>query len=544
MAVLPLVLASAALSPLAGCGSAPAAGDAIAQADAAIDADAILAHVRYLASDALEGRAPGTRGDELARAYIQQQFDECGLRPAGDGGSWMQEVPFAGITTTVERTLELHSERENFALQAPDDFTAVAGNPEPAAEWRDAEVVFVGYGIEAPEQHWDDFKDVDVTGKVLLVMNNDPEQDPDLFAGRTRLYYGRWSYKYEEAARRGAAGVIIIHTEHSAGYGFHVVQANHGRENFWLPFRPGLPTLPIRSWCTEDAARRICAAGGRDLDALRAAAEKREFAPVPLRVSASLAVRNRVREVRSANVLGVLPGSDPAHAGEFAIVTAHFDHLGRGRPLRGDDIYNGAVDNASGVAGMLVLARACCALRNGLPRSVLFAAVTGEESGLLGSEWLAGHLPCARKDAVADFNIDGLNVWGMTRDVEFIGYGKSSLTQLAIRVAQQQGRRVEPDSEPDRGYFYRSDHFNFARQGIPAMYLKAGNDFVDRPDDRRRMKASYILTHYHQPNDELAPWWNLGGAVADLQLLLRCLVATAEGPPPTWTPGDEFALLR
>jgi hypothetical protein len=242
-----VALVPAALAPLSGCGSAPAAGDAIAPANAGIDAESILAHVRYLASDALEGRAPGTRGDELARAYIQQQFDECGLKPAGDGGSWMQEVPFVGIRTAVERTLELHSEREDFALQAPDDFTAVAGNAEPAAEWRDAEVVFVGYGIQASEQRWNDFKDVDVTGKVLLVMNNHPEQDPDLFAGTTRLYYGRWSYKYEEAARRGAAGVIVIHTEPSAGYGFNVVQANHGREAFWLPFRPGLPTLPIRS---------------------------------------------------------------------------------------------------------------------------------------------------------------------------------------------------------------------------------------------------------------------------------------------------------
>ncbi|HEX5050986.1 MAG TPA: M28 family peptidase [Planctomycetota bacterium] len=510
-----------------------------------ITKDVLAAHVRFLSSDLLEGRGVGTRGDALSREYLATQMESYGLRPGAADGGWQQPVPILGITSIVTQTLSAKSSAGTLSLQAPDDFTAVAGSPEPTAAWRSAELVFVGYGITAPEQHWDDFGDADVRGKVLLVMNNDPSDDPARFAGKTRLYYGRWSYKYEEAARRGAIGAIVIHTNESAGYPFQVIQANHGRENFWLPFQKGVPTLGIRAWCTEEAARNICALGGHNLDELREKAEKGGQAPVPLGVTLDLAIENPMREIESGNVLGVLPGSDERLHSEYVVVSAHFDHLGIGKPRRDDNIYNGAVDNASGCAALLALARACSLLDKAPRRSILFLAVTAEESGLLGSQYFAENPTVPRKQLVANYNVDGLDVWGKTNDLEFIGFGKNSLTQLAQAVAAARGRRIEPDSNPDLGLFYRSDHFNFARIGVPAAYFKAGQDFLDRPEDRRRMKNSYTTVHYHQPTDEMAKWWNFDGAVADVQLLLECLVRTANADEaPTWTPGDEFEKLR
>jgi hypothetical protein len=487
----------------------------------------------------------GTRGDALARHYLATQLQAAGIAPGMPDGSWMQPVPILGITSSVSATLSAKSGAGTSEFQAPEDFTAVAGSPAATAAWEAAELVFVGYGITAPEQQWDDFGDVDVRGKVLLVMNDDPADDPQRFAGPARLYYGRWSYKFEEAARRGALGAMIIHTNASAGYPFQVIQANHGRENFWLPFRDGEPTLGIRSWVSENTAKNLCALGGHDLDELRTAAQRQGHRPVPLGVQVSLAIANTTREIQSGNVVGVLPGSDPALAQQHVVVTAHWDHLGIGTPRRDDPIYNGAVDNASGCAGLLVLAHALAALPQRPRRSVLFVAVTAEESGLLGSQFFANHPPVPKAQLIANFNVDGLNVWGRTHDVEFIGHGKNSLTALAEQLAKARGRRIEPDSNPNLGLFYRSDHFNFARIGVPAAYFKAGKDFLDRPEDRKRMKDSYTTVHYHQPTDQLAAWWNLDGAVEDLTLLLECMVHTGNADAvPTWTPGDEFAHLR
>jgi Zn-dependent M28 family amino/carboxypeptidase len=509
-----------------------------------IHKDALAAHVRFLADDLLEGRGPGTRGDQLARLYIATQLQSFGCKPGGENGGWMQTVPILGITSQVTSTLVARSSSGSATFQAPADFTAVAGNPEATATWADAELVFVGYGIKAPEQQWDDFGGVDVKGKVLLIMNDDPANDPNRFAGKSRLYYGRWSYKYEEAARRGALGAMVIHTTPSAGYPFQVVQANHGRENFWLPFQKDVPTLGIRAWVTEDVARSLCALGGHELDELRQNAEKGNTPPVALGVKLGLAIANTVREIQSGNVVGVLPGTDPTLAAEHVVVTAHWDHLGIGKPRGDDAIYNGAVDNASGCAGMLELARAAAAAPQ-RRRSLLFVAVTAEESGLLGSQFFAQHPTVPKDKLVANFNVDGLNVWGKTHDIEFIGHGKNSLTALAEAVARERGRVIAPDSEPDKGLFYRSDHFNFARIGVPAAYFKGGREFLDRPEDRRRMKASYTTTQYHQPNDELAAWWNFDGAVDDLEVLLECMVRTANADGrPTWTPGDEFEKAR
>jgi Zn-dependent M28 family amino/carboxypeptidase len=510
-----------------------------------ITRDAIEAGIRFLSDDLLEGRGVGTRGDLLARKYIATQMQFFGLEPGAPDGTWEQPVPILGITAEVTQTLQAKGTKGDATFQAPEDFTAFAARPEPETGWREAGLVFVGYGIHAPEQNWDDYKGADLKGKVLLVMNNDPADDPDLFAGKTRLYYGRWSYKYEEAARRGAVGAIVIHTTPSAGYPFHVIQSGQGREQFWLPFDPAEPTLQIRSWCSEDAAKKLCGLGGHDLDALRTRAETREFAPVELGVTVSLGTRNVVRELQSANVLGKITGTDPVLKQEAVVITAHFDHLGRGKPRGEDDIYNGAVDNASGTAAMLAIARACAALAQKPRRTLLFAAVTAEESGLLGSEWYCRNPTFPKRALAANFNLDSINVWGPTEDVELIGHGKNSLLEVVEAVARSRGRTVRPDSNADQGLFYRSDHFNFARIGVPSAYFKGGHDFRDRPEDRRRMKASYTAVHYHQPTDEIAQWWNLHGAVEDMKLVLECLLRVANADQaPVWTAGDEFEKLR
>ena len=321
-----------AVLALAACSAPPAPPPA--PAEPAVDGQRILAHTRFLASDLLEGRGPGTRGEQLAREYIASQLQIAGCRPGGADGGFMQPVPILGITTQVTAPFVAKGAAGDATLQAVDDFTAVAGSPAATAAWTDAELVFVGYGITAPEQRWDDYGGVDVRGKVLLVMNDDPSDDPTRFGGKARLYYGRWSYKFEEAARRGALGAMIIHTNASAGYPFQVIQANHGRENFWLPFRDGEPTLGIRSWVSENTAKNLCALGGHDLDELRTAAQRQGHRPVPLGVQVSLAIANTTREIQSGNVVGVLPGSDPALAQQHVVVTAHWDHLGIGTPRR------------------------------------------------------------------------------------------------------------------------------------------------------------------------------------------------------------------
>ena len=527
----------------AGLASLPAQNP-VAAVEGSITEASILGPLRFLSHDLLEGRGMGTKGEHLARLYLATQLESYGFRPGGEGG-WEQAVPILGIHARVERELTVRGAdaSKTLSLKAPADYTAVAGNAAAEAAWNGAEIVFVGYGIHAPEKTWDDYKDADLRGKVLLVMNDDPHTEK--FAGATRLYYGRWSYKYEEAARRGAAGAIVIHTNTSAGYPFQVVQSNHDREAFWLPPGKDQPGLDVRAWCTEDAAKSICTLAGQDLVALRARAEREDFAPVRLGVRADLAIRNTVREIRSANVVGVLEGSDPKLKDEHVVVTAHFDHLGIGPEKKGDSIYNGAVDNASGCATALNVARACAALPPRPRRSVLVLFVTGEESGLLGSLWFALHPTVDKKRLVANFNIDSVNVWGRTRDVAMVGWGKNDLGALAAEVARGHGREVVPDPDPGLGLYYRSDHFSLARIGVPSAYFKAGKEFDENPEGRRRVAAMYTTVHYHQPSDELDERFKLDGAVADARFVLECLVRCANAEQaPAWTKGDEFEKLR
>jgi Zn-dependent M28 family amino/carboxypeptidase len=506
----------------------------------------LRAHGRFLSSDLLEGRAPGTRGDALTESYVAAQLEALGLEPGAPGGGWFQKVPLVGVVTSAAEPLRFQAGERSFA-PAAGEFVANAGVPRETVRLEGAEVVFVGYGIVAPEYAWDDYAGADVKGKVVLVMNNDPEDDPALFAGKTRLYYGRWTYKYEEAARHGAAAAIIIHTEHSAAYPWHVVQTSWAGEQFELPGGDA-PRVQVRLWTTEDASRRIAGLGGHDLDALRSAAEKRGFKAVPLGVKVSIGLSAKIEESASANVIARLPGSDPKRAGEAVLYTAHHDHLGTkpGAAPGTDAIYNGAVDNASGVAALLAIARAFAALPTAPPRSVYFAALAAEEQGTLGSEWLARHPPVPAGRIAADLNMDAMNVFGRTRDVTMIGLGKSTLDDVVRGVAAWQGRVVRGDAFPDRGSFYRSDQFPLAKVGVPAGYLGGGVDYVGRPEGWGvETKERWTKEHYHQPSDEWHDDWDLSGMVEDARLLflVGAKVASAR-EMPRWRKGDEFEAAR
>jgi hypothetical protein len=430
------------------------------------------------------------------------------------------------------------------SLSVPEDLVVVAGTQGGHATLDASDVVFVGYGIVALEYQWDDYKDVDVRGKVVLVMNDDPSDDPALFAGKARLWYGRWDYKYLEAARHGAAGAIVIHTTPSAAYPWQVVVSSNSREKFELP-EHGEPRLVAKMWATEDASRKIAALGGKDLDALRRDAQTRAFRATPLGSKLAFPLEAAVRRIDSANVLGVLPGSDASLSRQVVVFTAHHDHLGVGLPKNGDAIYNGAVDNASGVAALLTLARAAA---GGDPpkRSMLFMAVAAEEQGLLGSEWYSEHPTFAAADIAADVNIDGIDVDGKTSDVGFTGLGKSSLDDVVTAVAAAQGRTVHGDPFPEKGAYYRSDQFSFAKIGVPGIYLKGGPSFMGRPPGWGEERTTDYEAHrYHQPSDEYDPTWDLSGAVEDLQLLLVAATRVADAAEmPAWKPGDEFAKLR
>ena len=516
-------------------------------AASAIRENRMRADVRFLSSDLLEGRGPATRGDRLAREYLASRFEAIGLEPGAPGGGWEQGFDLVGVTAACPEVLRVSRGAAGTDLRFHEDYVAFSGIQAPEARVDDAEVVFVGYGIVAHEHGWDDYKGADLKGRVLLVMNNDPESDPQAFAGKRRLYYGRWDYKYEMAARLGAAGAIIVHTDASAGYGWKVVQSSWTGGQLSLPAVPGEPTLPVKAWATEEACRRVARLGGHDLDALRAAAERRDFRPVPLGVRLSLALRNAVSRRPSANVIGRLPGRDPVLSGEAVVYSAHHDHLGvKPGPNAEPVVYNGALDNASGLATMLAIAEAFVALPERPRRSILFAAVAAEEQGLLGSAYLARHPPVPAGRLAANVNIDGMNIWGRTRDVPVIGLGKSSLDDWVRAIAEAQGRTVVPEAFPDKGAYYRSDHLSFARAGVPAVTVDAGTEILGKPPgwgrDRQR---EWEAAHYHQPTDDLTAGWDFSGAVEDAQLLFLLGAKVADAPlAPSWRPGDEFEPAR
>jgi hypothetical protein len=544
------------VSPAAcGRGEAPAgdsppaaAQTAGAPADPAahITADLLRSYVVEISDDKYEGRGPGSRGDAAARKYLADQMAAMGLQPGAADGSWEQPFELVGITADQPAEWTFVSDNGSLTLQQWDQFIVGSGVQQEKAAIEDAEVVFVGYGMMAPEYDWDDYKGVDLEGKVLLMMNNDPDWDPDLFGGETRLWYGRWDYKYLSAARQGAVGAIIIHTSPSAGYPFQVVQTSWTGEQFELPAGDE-PRSQVLAWVTEDSARELVAMADLDLDELRESADNRDFHPVPLGIRTSIAMDVSINRVESANVLGLIPGSDAELKDEVVIYTAHHDHLGIGTPNEdGDVIYNGAMDNASGVAQVMGIAKAIKAAPEAPRRSILVALVGAEEQNLLGSKHYAASPTFAPGKIAANLNYDGGNIWGHTHDVTYIGLGKTSIDAIVKAIAKEQGRVVKPDQYADKGYFYRSDQFSFAKIGVPAMYLDTGTDFVDRPPEWGREQANhYTEVNYHQPTDEYNDSWNFEGMISDALLGYWTGMAIANADEmPTWTEGDEFEAAR
>ena len=511
-----------------------------------ITAAEISGHLRFLSDDQLEGRKPGQPGDELAIKYLASQLEAMGYAPAGDNGSFLQAVPL----------VELHAE-------APKDFTFRAGdkaltlhanvgmeedlaiNPSghiDRAVLKDVPLVFVGHGIVAPEYGWDDYKDVDVRGKVVVLMNMNPP-----FKGEgVRLWYGRWDYKYLTAAAHGAVGALLIHTTPSAGYPWQVVVTSNNGTKQTLPPKPEDAAMQFQGWISEPAAMKLAQQGGKDLDELRKSGLGRDFRPQPLGSTLSADYPVQRRTFQSANVIGVLRGTDPRLAQEAVLFTAHHDHLGKVQPVppATDGIYNGALDNASGCATVLAIARA--ATYAPPKRSVIVAFVTAEEQGLLGSEYLARHPPFPANRIAADINLDSVNRWGKTTDLGVLGLGKSTADAVVRKVAAEQGRTVHGDPFPDRGSFYRSDMFSLARVGVPPVAVKGGPDYAGKPKGwGEQQHLDYERKHYHQPSDEYHGDWDLSGDVQDAQLQLAIGLRLANAPSlPSWTPGDEFEAAR
>jgi len=521
---------------------------------AAPSAERLRAHTAELSSDAYEGRAPGTRAEEKTVNYLTEQFRSIGLQPGNPDGTFIQDVHLVGLTTTG--SLSFDARGESLTPEPINDFVAGTRQLAPRVELNDSELVFVGYGVVAPEYDWDDFKGVDVTGKTVVMLVNDPpvttpdgKLDDTIFRGRAMTYYGRWTYKYESALAHGAAACLIIHETGPAGYPFAVLSGNWGREEFDLRDSGGNSgRLAMEGWITWDFAKRLFAAAGHDLAALKAAAVRRDFRPVPLNATANVQLDVTMRDVASRNVAGLLKGSDPKIQDELIIYSAHWDHLGRDERLSGDQIYNGALDNASGIAVMLEVARNLAELpRAERPRrSILFLAVTAEEQGLLGSRYYAQNPLYPLTKTIANINIDGANIYAPTRDIEIVGSGSTTIEDIAEPIAARQGRVLLPDSQPEKGFFYRSDHFEFAKVGVPAFYPEAGREPLEGPSDLiDRRREEYTAKHYHKPSDEISPAWDFNAVAQDTQFLLDVGLALANRDErPQWKEGSEFKARR
>jgi Zn-dependent M28 family amino/carboxypeptidase len=503
----------------------------------------IRAHLEFLSSDLLEGRAPASRGGALTESYLAAHLRYLGLEPANNG-SYLQRVPIDVVAAAPASMRASASGRATAQLRYPDDIVVWAGSSSEASAAK-APVVFVGYGVNAPEFRWDDFKGVDVRGKILLVLVNDPPapaREPQLFGGNAMTYYGRWTYKFEEAERRGAAGMLIVHNTERAGYGWATVVGSWAKEIRMLPRDPQLPApLGVRGWITEASAGALLRQSGLDLERLRRDAESRDFRPVETGFSLDIGFNNSVQHLESFNVVGRIPGADSSASKEHILLSAHWDHLGIGPAVNGDSIYNGALDNASGTANLLALSHA---LAHGpkMQRSVLVAFVTAEESGLLGSEFLSLNPLVPTDMIVANLNMDGGNVLGETRDLNVLGDTKSSLGPQIAELVRPRGMRLSPDDHPERGYFYRSDHFAFAKVGVPSVSIGEGSDFVGRPAGwGAAQNEDYTTNRYHQPGDAYRADWDLKGAVQLTGIVLdltRSLANSREWP--VWASDAEF----
>jgi Zn-dependent M28 family amino/carboxypeptidase len=520
----------------------------------AIDVDAVLAHTKALSSDQYEGRGPGTEGEELTITYLVDQFRKMGAKPGNSDGTFTQKVPLVGITPSPA-PLVLRKDGVEHRLEWRDDVVAWSKHVAENASIEDSELVFVGYGIVAPEFSWDDYKDVDVTGKTLVMLVNDPpvaeeqnpsELDPKIFGGKAMTYYGRWTYKYEIGAAKHAAGVLLIHETGPAGYPFDVVQSKVSEQFDLVTPDKNMGRVAIEGWITLDQGRQLAELAGKDFEDLKRQAASRDFQPIPLGVTASMTVKNKLRTINSQNVIAKVDGRDPVLRNEYVIYTAHWDHLGVGAAVDGDGIYNGAKDNAVGTAGLIEIARAFTKLAQPPKRSIVFLSVTAEEQGLLGSQYYSVSPVYPLAKTLANINMDGLNVNGRTKDLTLVGYGASDLDDYARDAAGEQGRVIRADPEPEKGFYYRSDHFNFAKQGVPALDPDEGVEFIGKPADYgQKVRDHYTTYDYHKPSDIVRPDWDMSGAREDLQVLFAVGYRVAEADKyPEWKPGNEFRAVR
>jgi Zn-dependent M28 family amino/carboxypeptidase len=543
------LLLAAACKPSSDDPPAPAVSPLAVPAEAlsAIDTGTLMSYIRVLAADSLLGRAPGTTGEDKTIAYLTSQFQALGLKPGNTDGTYIQKVPLVGITVTNSPTLTFTKGGTKQTLKWRDDYVAWTKHVAPRASLDKSPLVFVGYGVEAPEFNWDDYKGQNMAGMTLVMLVNDPPlADTSKFGGPRMTYYGRWTYKFEQGARHHAAGVLLVHETGPAGYPFAVVQGNASEKFDLAAADSNRGRSSVEGWITLDQAKKLFAMAGQDFDSLKKAAATLQFQPVPLGVTASVQLRNKLRTINSRNVVAKLVGSDSARRDEYVVYDAHWDHFGVGAPVNGDSIYNGAADNATGTAGLLTLAKAYAAMPTAPKRSILFLSVTAEEQGLLGSQYYAEHPIYPLEKTLAVINMDVLNTAGPTKDLTVIGLGASDLDDYATAAAAEQGRKLRPDAEPEKGFYYRSDHFNFAKQGVPAFDPGAGIDFVGKPEGFGMQKRNeYTENRYHKPQDETQPDWDLRGAVEDLKLFLTMGYRIAEAQKfPEWKPGNEFRAIR
>jgi len=527
-----------------GCGSQTD------RAASSITGQSLLNHIEILSSDEFEGRAPATRGEDLSVEYLINELQNMGIEPGMDDGSFVQE--FALLGQRVEGSASAIVINKNGQavenLSFGGEFMAWPSNEAELVEVQNAELIYVGYGIQAPEFDWDDYKDVDVEGKVLVYKNSDPSHDPNIFDGDSRLYYGRWSYKFEKAEEMGALGAIIVHTTPTAGYGWSVVENSWGRERFTLPRTDDPAGRPLfNSWLTEDVSEALFNHAGLNLHEMLDAAADREFRPVVLEgVTMDVNLTAHYSDMSSRNVIGKIEGNDPDLRDEYVIFSAHYDHLGIApEPVDGDSIYNGAWDNASGTAAVLEIAKALNQVQDDLRRSVLFMFVGAEEMGLLGSRYWSENPTVHPGNVSANINLDSMQIFGETRDIVIVGYGRNTLTEILRDHAEREARTIVPDLEPQQGFFYRSDHFSYARVGIPALYPNPGRQYLDKPENFNQIADSVRAANYHALSDEINDYWDMTGMEADTRLIFRAsLDVINANEMMEWYPGDEFEAIR
>jgi Zn-dependent M28 family amino/carboxypeptidase len=545
---------AAGLALLSACGMADERAPAVSVEMAApalesVDAGRLLGHIEVLASDEFEGRLPGTVGEERTVSYLLEQLQGLGLEPGNPDGTFTQDVTLVGIRSATTGSIAVGD--RTLPLRFPDNFVGVSYREGERVTVDGSEMVFVGYGVEAPEYDWDDYKGQDMTGKTLVMLVSDPpvphpddpeRLDPDMFNGEAMTLYGRWTYKYEVGAAKGADAVLIVHETGPAGYPWDVVTGSWGGENMTIASDGASEPLKVEAWITDDFARELFAAAGHDFDELKEQARTPAFEPVPLGATADVGVDLERRSVESQNVIAKVRGAHAERADEYIIYVAHWDHLGRD----GDLIYNGAVDNATGTSALVEMARAYTRLPEPPDRSILFLAVTAEEQGLLGARHYAENPLYPLERTLAVINMDAFLPLGRTEDVIVIGRGSSTLEDVLERHAAAQDRVVEPDAEPEKGFFYRSDHFEFAKQGVPALYIDTGTRVRDRPEGwGLEQREAFTVNDYHKPTDVVRPDWDLSGLVEDVQLLFLVGYDVSQTPEyPNWLEGNEFRARR